>query len=244
MSRHGEREYEITAPWVNYRANIWALKDRGATSIIAWSGPGSLNPALLPGSYALPDDLLDETQGRESSFYVGTGLGFVRENPVFCPTLRGAARAGFEGMGVTWHNGGTYACTQGPRLETPAEIRRLRLFGADLVGMTLAPECFLARELEMCYLPICYVTNLAEGVAHREYREGVLFEGLLSPAEAKAVEEAVSGFPRLITAVAGHLQEREDCPCRRAMERYRRSGRIGEDWRDGWPVLDTARLVA
>jgi len=230
MSRHGEQGYEVCASWVNYRANIWALKEAGATCIAAWSGPGAIDESLAPGSFVVPDDLLDETHGRESSFFRGSGLGFVRQSPVFCSTLREAFRQGAAALGLEWRDGGTYACTQGPRLETPAEIRKLRLLGGHLVGMTLAPECFLARELELCYLPVCYVTNLAEGVRPAHYQEGVLFEGLLDPEAAARVEGAVARFPEIMAALASHLEERADCPCRRAMERYRRSGRIGADW--------------
>ena len=231
LSRHGERGYSICAPWVNYRANIWALKDAGVTAILAWSGPGAIAPDLQPGQYVLPDDLLDETRGREDSFYRGTGLGFVRQHPVFCPRLRRAAAQALGELGAVWRDGGTYACTQGPRLETPAEIRKLGLLGAHLVGMTLAPECFLARELEMCYLPVCYVTNLAEGVQPAEYREGELFEGLLGPEQAKLVQEAMGRFPAMMEATARALAP-GDCPCQHAMERYRRRGQIGADWRE------------
>jgi len=99
------------------------------------------------------------------------------------------------------------------------------------VGMTLAPECFLARELEMCYLPVCYVTNLAEGVQPAEYREGELFEGLLSPEQAKLVEQAVGRFPAMMEGTSRALAP-GDCPCQHAMERYRRRGQIGADWRE------------
>ena len=81
------------------------------------------------------------------------------------------------------HDQAVYACTEGPRLETPAEIRKLRILGADLVGMTLAPEAFLAREKEICYTPFCYLTNYAEGVKPRRFKKGELFEGMQTEEE-------------------------------------------------------------
>lgn len=95
LPRHGETGYEIAAPWVNYRANIYTLKEQGITRIMAWSGPGAIARSLRPGQYVLPSDLIDHTQGREGSFFKGTGLGFIRQHPTFCPELREvAARAG------------------------------------------------------------------------------------------------------------------------------------------------------
>ena len=130
-----------------------------------------------------------------------------------------------------WHDGGVYVCTEGPRLETPAEIRAYALLGGDLVGMTLAPEAFLARELEMCYAPLCYVTNFAEGVTDRPCRPEELFGGMLAPEERSAVDRCVSLFPELCRrALAALAALPRDCPCPRAMLRYRREGVLGDDW--------------
>jgi len=230
LPRHGESGYEIAAPWVNYRANIYALREQGVSRILSWSGPGAIDNSLKIGEYVLPDDLIDETKGRESSFYKGTGLGFIRQHPVFCPEMHDAAVVMFSRLSRQFRPQGIYVCTQGPRLETAAEIRRYREWKAHLVGMTLAPECFLARELEICYLPICYVTNYAEGVYQREARAGELFEGLLVKAEREAVDEAVSHFLDIAAALFGALPRERNCPCRTAMERYRREGRVGDDW--------------
>jgi len=234
LSRHGEKGYEKTAPYVNYRANIYAAKSLGVTRIVAWTGPGAISRKVRPGDLVLPDDLLDFTRNRPSTFYEGKGIGFIRQNPVFCETLREALRseATLREGGV--HFGGTYACTEGPRLETPAEIRFLARAGADLVGMTLCPEAFLARELEICYAPVAYVTNAAEGVRKMPYRRGALFEGMLPPGEAAAVEEAKNAIPGIAIAAARAVAgEERDCPCAVSMERYRKRGIIGPDFR-GW----------
>jgi len=245
LSRHGEKGYGTTAPYVNYRANIYAAKSLGVTRIVSWTGPGAIARELRPGDLVLPDDLLDFTRNRPSTFYEGKGIGFIRQFPVFCETLREALRAAAgrgpapsgdpkrRGAGRLRY-GGTYACTEGPRLETPAEIRFLARAGADLVGMTLCPEAFLARELEICYAPVAYVTNYAEGVRKMPYRPGALFEGMLPPGEAEAVEAAKNAIPGIAIAAARAVEREErDCPCAVSMERYRKRGVIGPDFR-GW----------
>ena len=239
LSRHGEEGYGKTAPYVNYRANIYAAKSLGVTRIFAWTGPGAISRKFLPGDLVLPDDLLDFTRNRPSTFYEGKGIGFLRQFPVFCETLREALRGawgsregGKRGETGRFHSGGTYACTEGPRLETPAEVRFLARAGADLVGMTLCPEAFLARELEICYAPVAYVTNYAEGVRKMPYRPGTLFEGMLPPGGGAAVEAAKNAIPGIAIAAARAVAgEERDCPCAVSMERYRRRGVIGPDFR-------------
>ncbi len=222
----------MSAPFINYRANIWALKSLGMARIVVWSGPGAIDPTLRVGQFMLPDDLIDETRARAYTFFEGLGIGFVRQSPVFCPDLRGVVSETMSVLGSECRDGGTYVCTEGPRLETPAEVRKFRILGGDLVGMTLVPEVFLAKELEMCYVPICYVSNYAEGVRPRDFAPGMLFEGLLSDEEGHAVDEAVNRFPEIVGAVVKTLARRErSCMCGRLMERYRRRGDIGPDWR-------------
>ena len=233
ICRHGRDGYSIAAPWVNYRANIWALKELGTTHIVSWSGPGAIDESLEIGQFVIPDDIIDETKAREHSFFKGTGWGFVRQNPVFCPTLSRAIAEVMEDLVLHVRSGGTYVCTEGPRLETPAEIRKFKLFGGDMVGMTLVPEVFLAKELEMHYASICYITNYAEGLRERSFEPGVLFEGLLDEDEGQAVDDAVSQFPSIVHALANRLGSLEhSCQCDMLMERYRRRGDIGPDWHE------------
>ena len=229
MSRHGRKSYSIAAPWVNYRANIWALKELGTTHIVSWSGPGAIDMSLEIGQFVIPDDIVDETKTREHSFFKDTGWGFVRQNPVFCPTLSQALSDVMRDIGLRCRSGGTYVCTEGPRLETPAEIRKFKLFGGHMVGMTLVPEVFLAKELEMHYASICYITNYAEGLRERPFEPGVLFEGLLDEDERQAVHDAVSQFPRIIEALSKRPID-GSCRCEKLMERYRKRGDIGSDW--------------
>ena len=230
LSRHGEKGYNLAASYVNYRANIYALKELGVTSIIAWSGPGAIDDSLEIGEILVPSDIIDETKSRDYSFFNGTGLGFIRQNPVFCPDLTVALRNAISSKTGRNRTEEVYVCTEGPRLETPAEIRKFKQFGGTLVGMTLIPEAFLAKELEMCYCPVCYITNYAEGIMHREYIPGVLFEGLLPDEEKNKVQKAVENLPGIAIEAFLNVDNESICSCNRSMERYRLRGDIGEDW--------------
>ena len=230
LSRHGEMDYSITAPFVNYRANIYALKECGVQRIIAWSGPGIINTAFEPGDFVVPHDIIDETKNRPTTFFDNTGIGFIRQSQPFCPQISNALHNVLHETDLQHHNQAVYACTEGPRLETPAEIRKLRILGADLVGMTLAPEAFLAREKEICYSPFCYLTNYAEGVKPRKFEKGELFEGMQTIEEKKQVDNAIQKFPSLIRTVFETLKEKErTCDCSEALRRYKNKGFVSED---------------
>ena len=232
LSRHGEEGYDLSAPFVNDRANIWALKESGVSRILSWSAPGSLNPAMAPGHLVLVDDLIDETRSGPGTFFEGKGIGVIRQNPVFCPDLKKITAETLGKSPFPYHAGGIYVSVEGPRMETPAEIRKFRLFGGDLIGMNLAPETFLARELEMCYSALCYPVNFAEGMLDRPYQPGVLFEGLASPEEIASVKKVEEAFPELILQVLSKAHESPGtCFCRQSMQRYKERGDIGPDFR-------------
>jgi len=251
LSRHGEQGYAVAAPWVNDRANLYALKDLGVERILSWSSPGSLVPAVGAGDLLLPDDVLDERRAPPFSFFEGLGIGVIRMQSPFCPSLRQAFRRTLDAIGQPYHAEGVYVGTQGPRLETPAEIRKLRAAGGTVVGMTVVPEVFLARELEMCYGAVCLVVNHAEGIDERVYEPGILFEGLATSEELDRVRRAEERFaeialPLLRSAAdsdgaAGDNEHEHPppaattpCHCRRALERYRQRGDIGADWKHWW----------
>jgi 5'-methylthioadenosine phosphorylase len=232
LSRHGEAGYELSAPFLNPRANLYALKALGVEKILAWVAPGSLREEMAPGDLVVPHDVLDEGKSGPQTFYAGVGWGFIRHNPMFCPELRAALLEALSGTALTVHDQAVYVATTGPRLETAAEIRKFALLGGDLVGQTLAPEVFLARELEFCYVGLTYVVNYAEGLLDRPYQPGVLFEGLATPAEVARVQAVEAAFPELITRVLPALvATARDCPCPRLMERYRLRGDLNDDWR-------------
>lgn len=164
LARHGDR-HTIPPHEINYRANIWALRARGVKNVLAVFTVGGIGADLGPGALAAPDQLIDYTHGRKSTFFDRTarGVTHVDFTHPYCEVLRSrllsAARAAGESIAAK----GTYAATQGPRLETAAEIDRLERDGADMVGMTGMPEAGLAREAELCYAAIAVVVNAAAG---------------------------------------------------------------------------------
>ncbi len=232
LCRHGIKGYKTSAPFVNYRANIWALKELGVERIVSWSGPGIINPDFEVGQYAVPNDIIDQTRNRPSTFFEKGGLGFIRMSEPFCPDLRHSLIYALHAMKAPFADRATYCCTEGPRLETPAEIQLYHSYGADLVGMTLAPEAFLARELEICYAAICYLTNFAEGIVERQFKAGTLFEGMLDTDEKEIVDQAQERLPQIVTeALKTASSHPRDCQCKNAMLRYRKRGDITDDWR-------------
>ncbi len=232
LSRHGEESYKVSAPFVNDRANLYALKALGVEKIFAWCAPGAINEGMAPGDLVIPEDILDDGKGGPQTFFPGRGAGFIRHNPVFCPEMRQALIESLANASHNLHTQGLYVATTGPRLETPAEIRKFKLLGGDLVGQTLVPEVFLARELEFCYVALCYAVNYAEGVKDRPYQPGVLFEGLATEEEMARVREVEGAFAEIALKVLPALAVTgRNCPCPRLMERYRLRGDLGEDWR-------------
>ncbi len=201
--------------------------------IVAWSGPGIINRAYRPGEFVTPQDVIDETRNREFTFFKNRGYGFIRQKDPFCPQIREALHNSVHHWNIPHHEGAVYVCTEGPRLESPAEIRKFRIIGGDLVGMTLIPEAFLARELEICYAPICYLTNYAEGVINRDFERGTLFEGMQNPKEREVVEQAVGFFPNILNTCFSIMRGKErTCNCKDAMLRYKKKGMLSNDWHE------------
>lgn len=168
LSRHG-RDHALPPHLVNYRANIWALRELGVRKIIATAAVGSLDARFRLGELALPDQFLDFTKSRPQTFYEGGAQGVLHVDMTepYCSEVRQVLLAAAEPLGLTLIDGACYVCTEGPRFETPAEIRMFQSLGAELVGMTSVPEVVLARELGMCYAAIGMVTNEAAGISDR-----------------------------------------------------------------------------
>lgn len=233
FSRHGENGYHTSAPFVNSRANIWALKELGIQRILSFSSPGSLVTDIKVGDLVIPEDVIDETKKRPCTFFEGTGLGFIRQNPLFCPDIRNALVQVAKNTKLPLVESGVYVCTEGPRLETASEIKKYRLFGGDLVGETLVPEVFLARELEICYGALCIVSNLAEGIVNKPMVPDRLFQGLLSQEEEERLSFVEDIWAHLAIETISTLAGKETtCICQHSMEFYKRRGDIGMDFRE------------
>jgi len=166
LVRHG---YGHTIPphLVNYRANLWALQSQGVEDVVSIASVGGIRSDLGPGVIAIPHQIIDYTWGRRCTFYEGEDKAVVHidfTHP-YCERLRQRIIQAARAAGEAIVDGGVYAVTQGPRLETAAEIDRLERDGADMVGMTGMPEAGLARELGLCYAALAVVANHAAGRA-------------------------------------------------------------------------------
>ena len=168
-SRHGEKRLRRSARFVNHRAYIAAAQALGVRWILSWNGVGSLQPDWAVGDLVLLSDVVDFTRGRVETFEgpEARDLLWQRVVPPFAEEARAALRYALSLQSRPWHPKGVYACTEGPRLETAAEIRLLRLAGADVVGMTLCPEVWLAGEVGIGYAALGYITNHATGIVPR-----------------------------------------------------------------------------
>ena len=158
LARHGIGHH-ITPSEVPYRANIYALKSLGVQRIISISACGSLKEELAPGDIVIPDQIYDNTQGRARSFF-GEGLvAHVSVADPFCPDTSHQLENAVRLAGGTLHRGGSFITIEGPRFSTKAESNTYRSWGMSIIGMTAAPEAFLAREAEMCYATMAHVTD-------------------------------------------------------------------------------------
>jgi 5'-methylthioinosine phosphorylase len=164
LPRHGPAHH-LPPHRINYRANLWALRASGADRVIGLAAVGGITPGLAPAVISVPDQVVDYTYGRDHSLYDGAspGVEHIDFTEPYCEALRQSVLAASFGLGVAVLGQGTYGVTQGPRLETAAEIRRCERDGCDMVGMTGMPEASLARELALCYACLAYVVNWAAG---------------------------------------------------------------------------------
>jgi 5'-methylthioadenosine phosphorylase len=157
LARHGIG-HVIPPHRLNYRANIAALAQLGAERIVTVSSVGSLREDLPPGTFVLPDQFVDLTKSRPTTFFDGGRVYHVSTADPFCPELTGWAVEAGKAAGEPFHSGGTYVCVEGPRFSTRAESRFFRSL-ADIIGMTLVPEVTLAREMALCYSCLAMVTD-------------------------------------------------------------------------------------
>ncbi|PSR36111.1 MAG: 5'-methylthioadenosine phosphorylase [Sulfobacillus thermosulfidooxidans] len=205
MNRHGAG-HKVPPHLVNYRANIWALRELGVDRVVATAAVGSLNVAMPPGAFILCDQFLDFTKARASTFHNGGESGVVHTDMTepYCPDMRSVLVQKAKELGIAAVNGGCYVTTDGPRFETPAEIKAYRLLGGDVVGMTGVPEVVLARELGLCYSTVALVTNFAAGISSE----------VLSHQEVLDVmAQNVAGLRNVIAAALPLLQHERTCAC-------------------------------
>lgn len=164
LARHGTK-HTIPPHKINYRANIWALKHLEVTHIVAVAAVGGIATAMQPSDLVIPHQLIDYTWGREPSFFSDhlTEVTHIDFTHPYCETLRAQLLKAAQSVNCHTHDQGVYGVTQGPRLETVAEINRMERDGCDIVGMTAMPEAALARELGICYAACAVISNEAAG---------------------------------------------------------------------------------
>jgi 5'-methylthioadenosine phosphorylase len=197
LARHGHG-HTIPPHRVNYRANLWALKERGASAILAVASVGGIAPAYRPGDLVLPHQLLDYTGGRETTFFDGSDRVVIHVDftEPYSQPLREHCLAAAVAGAIAVRDGGVYAAVSGPRLETGAEIDRLERDGATMVGMTGMPEAALARELGLDYAAIAVVVNQAAG-------RGDSAHAISMASIADVLETAMDKVRSLIDGVVG-----------------------------------------
>lgn len=208
LPRHG-KEHSAPPHRINYRANLRALADLDCACVIATNAVGALNLNMAPGDFVIVDQFLDFTKARPLTFFDGED-GVVRHVDMtepYCPRVReGLRQAGEEELGGSLHLGGVYLCAEGPRFETPAEIRMFAQFGADVVGMTGVPEVVLAREAGLCYATVCVVSNWAAGIA----------DAPITHEEVVAImDERKSALLALLRRTIATLAADPECACQR-----------------------------
>jgi 5'-methylthioadenosine phosphorylase len=213
IPRHGRR-HTLPPAAINYRANLWAMKELGVTRVIAPSAAGSLQPHVHPGDFVVPDQFVDRTWGRADTYYAaGPKVAHVGVADPYCPQLRELATAVATEQGVSIHDRGTVVVIQGPRFSTRAESRWFSSLGWEVINMTQYPEVVLARELELCYVNLSLITDYDVGL---EGRPGVR---PVSVAEVESFFASNNDRVRaLIMSLIPKLPAERSCPCSRAMQ--------------------------
>ncbi len=226
MSRHG-KDHSLPPHLVPYRANFWAFKEVGVSRVLAISAVGGIKNTLRAGDFVIINDFLDFTKKRDNTYYEGKfscrieGKDKVSEllrngkvvhvdvSDPYCPEMRKILKEVMTRLSIPYHYGGVYACTEGPRFESVAEIKMLKVLGADVVGMTGYPEVVLARELTMCYVSICVVANPAAGISGKKLTSEEVIE--MMSLKEKEIGLIVREFVKL-------LPKSRSCSCKETLE--------------------------
>ena len=207
LPRHGKK-HSIPPHMINYKANIWAFKELGITRVIAPSAVGSLKEEVAPGHFALPTQFLDFTKSRDGSFSENERVIHISVADPFCPELQSIVVDIVNKKDFKLHNNCTYVCIEGPRFSTKAESKFYRTTGSEIIGMTLVPECQLAREAQMCYMSISTVTD------YDVWAE--------KPVTAKEVLETLSKnverTKQVLSELIDKIPKTRSCSCAKALE--------------------------
>ncbi|MCI4625378.1 MAG: S-methyl-5'-thioadenosine phosphorylase [Candidatus Magnetoovum sp. WYHC-5] len=209
LNRHG-REHIVAPHKVNYMANIWAFKTLGVRHILATGAVGGIDENLHPGDFVLVEQIIDMTKSRPSTFYEEGAVYHVDFTEPYCWQMRQSVLKASNALNIEVYNGGTYVCTEGPRLESKGEIHFFKKLGASVVGMTTMPEAALARELEICFCTLCIVTNYAAGIAEGRH--------LTAKEVVETMNTRAELLGQLIRKSVMFIPEKRLCHCKDALK--------------------------
>jgi 5'-methylthioadenosine phosphorylase len=208
LFRHSEK-HSIPPHRVNSPANIHALKELGVERIIGITAVGSLKEEMKPGDIVIPDQFIDMTKQRVSTFFDGPKVAHVSMADPFCGEMRDLASKTIQSLGIRFHKKGTCVCIEGPRFSTRAESDLWRLMKADIIGMTLIPEAVLAREKEICYLSISSVTD------YDCWRKN---EKVSATNVIETMKKSTENIKKILENLIPNIPEKRECACSRALE--------------------------
>lgn len=209
LSRHG-RGHRYNPSDINYRANIYALKSIGVRRVISVGAVGSMKESIKPGDVVLPDQFIDLTKRRPSTFFEGGVVAHVGFGEPVCPSLGVSVLTAAQAMGATVHRGGTYVCMEGPQFSTKAESELYRRWGVSVIGMTNLPEAKLAREAELCYATLALVTDYD---CWHETEEAVTVEAILA-----TLRQNVALAKQLLRGAVRSATSDVNCRCQQALQ--------------------------
>jgi len=209
LPRHG-LEHQFPPHMINYRANVWAMKELGVTRIIGPNACGSLQAHVKPGDFVVCDQFVDRTTGRKDTFYDGPATTHVSSADPYCPVMRAVAVEKCRELGIAVHDGGTVVVIQGPRFSTRAESRWFASQGWEVINMTQYPESYLARELEICYSNISLITDYDAGTAGAE--------PVTNDEVVRVFGENNHKLKNLLFAMIPALPDERACVCATALE--------------------------
>ena len=208
LARHGA-QHRVMPSLVNYRANIWALKEAGVTHVLATTACGSLREAIQPGHLVMVDQFIDRTTRRIQTFYEGHQVCHIPMSEPFCPRLRALLNEEAAALGIPHHEAGTVVTIEGPRFSSKAESRMFRAWGGDVVNMSTVPEVVLAREAGLCYAAIAMSTDYD---CWHDSKEPVTIDLVIQTMAGNAAHENRL-LPRVMARITG-----EPCACADAVK--------------------------
>lgn len=207
LPRHGKK-HDIPPHKINYRANVYAMKQLGVKWIIGPTASGSLQADVKPGDFVVTDQFVDRTWGRNDTFYDGPEVVHTSMAQPYCSDLRQTCIEAGKSLGITVHEKGTVVVIQGPRFSTVAESRWFSKMGWEVINMTQYPECYLAKEAGICYANIALITDYDVGLEGQDDIEAVTHEAVL-----KVFQENNEKLKEMLFEIIRRIDPAKECNC-------------------------------